>query len=65
MLGLIFSPTVFAVTAVLTAFMAGVALGSYLFCGLADFSRNTLLLYGLLEGESASTARPSRPSSSR
>jgi len=50
MLGLIFGHTVFAVTTVLTAFMAGLALGSYLFGKLADRSRNTLLLYGLLEG---------------
>ena len=44
MLGLIFGHTVFAVTTVLTAFMAGLALGSYLFGKLADRSRNTLLL---------------------
>lgn len=50
MLGLIFGATVLAVTTVLTAFMAGLALGSYLFGKFADRSRNALFLYGLLEG---------------
>lgn len=50
MLGLIFGHTVFAITTVLTAFMAGLGLGSYLFGKIADRSRNSLLLYGLLEG---------------
>ncbi|MBI4529736.1 MAG: fused MFS/spermidine synthase [Deltaproteobacteria bacterium] len=49
-LGLIFGHTVLAVTTVLTAFMAGLALGSYLLGKIADRSRNPLLLYGFLEG---------------
>lgn len=49
MLGLVFGHTVFAITTVLTAFMAGLGLGSYLFGRTADRSRNLLRLYALLE----------------
>ncbi|MFI5340556.1 MAG: fused MFS/spermidine synthase [Candidatus Methylomirabilales bacterium] len=49
MLGLVFGHTVFAITTVLAAFMAGLALGSYLFGGMADRYRHPLLLYGFLE----------------
>ncbi len=48
-LGLVFGHTVFAITTVLAAFMAGLGLGSYLFGGLADRSSRPLRLYGLLE----------------
>lgn len=50
MLGLIFGHTVFAITTVLAAFMAGLGLGSYLFGKIADRARSPLFLYGLLEG---------------
>ena len=49
MLGLVFGHTVFAVTTVLTAFMAGLGLGSWAFGRLADRLRRPLRLYGLLE----------------
>jgi spermidine synthase len=49
MLGLVFGHTVFAVTTVLTAFMAGLGLGSWAFGRLADQLRRPLRLYGLLE----------------
>jgi spermidine synthase len=49
MLGLVFGHTVFAITTVLTAFMAGLGLGSYLFGRIADRHPHPLLLYGLLE----------------
>src|SRR5215470_9200403 len=49
MLGLVFGHTVFAVTTVLTAFMAGLGLGSWMFGGLADRQTRPLRLYGLLE----------------
>lgn len=49
MLGLVFGHTVFAITTVLAAFMAGLGLGSYLFGRLADRSAHPILLYGLLE----------------
>lgn len=50
MLGLVFGHTVFAITTVLAAFMAGLGLGSYLFGRLADRQTRHLRLYGLLEG---------------
>lgn len=50
MLGLVFGHTVFAITTVLTAFMAGLGLGSFLFGRIADRHRHLLRLYGLLEG---------------
>jgi spermidine synthase len=49
MLGLVFGHTVFAVTTVLTAFMAGLGLGSWLFGRIADRQARPLRLYGLLE----------------
>ena len=49
MLGLVFGHTVFAVTTVLTAFMAGLGLGSWAFGRLADRQARPLRLYGLLE----------------
>ncbi|MFQ5521665.1 MAG: fused MFS/spermidine synthase, partial [Candidatus Methylomirabilia bacterium] len=49
-LGLVFGHTVFAITTVLTAFMAGLGLGSFLFGRLADRRRDLLRLYGILEG---------------
>jgi len=48
-LGLVFGHTVFAITTVLAAFMAGLGLGSYLFGGLADRSSRPLRLYGFFE----------------
>jgi predicted membrane-bound spermidine synthase len=49
MLGLIFGHTVFALTTVLAAFMAGLALGAYLFGKLIDRKGRPLQVYGLLE----------------
>ena len=49
MLGLVFGHTVFAVTTVLTAFMAGLGLGSWVFGRLADRQSRPLRLYGVLE----------------
>lgn len=49
MLGLVFGYTVFAITTVLAAFMAGLGLGSYLFGGVADRYAHPLRLYGILE----------------
>jgi spermidine synthase len=50
MLTQIFGNTTHAIATVLSAFMAGLALGSYAFGRLVDAGRNTLLVYGLLEG---------------
>jgi spermidine synthase len=49
MLGLVFGHTVFAITTVLTAFMAGLGLGSWSFGRMADRQARPLRLYGLLE----------------
>lgn len=49
MLGLVFGHTVFAITTVLTAFMAGLGLGSFLFGRIADRRQRPLALYGILE----------------
>lgn len=49
MLVLVFGMSVFAVSTVLTAFMAGLALGSFYFGRLADRIENGLRLYALLE----------------
>ncbi len=49
LLGLVFGHTVFAITTVLTAFMAGLGLGSYLFGRIVDRGGNLLRLYGVLE----------------
>ncbi|GAB4345588.1 MAG: hypothetical protein Kow0099_25980 [Candidatus Abyssubacteria bacterium] len=49
MLTLTFGASVFAVSAVLTAFMGGLALGSYLFGRYADRSGNPARIYAFLE----------------
>lgn len=49
MLTQIFGNTTYAIATVLSAFMAGLALGSYLFGRIADRGKNDFLLYGLLE----------------
>ena len=49
MLGLVFGHTVYAITAVLAAFMAGLALGSFLFGRMAGRLRNLIGTYGWLE----------------
>lgn len=48
-LSLIFGTTLPATTAVLTAFMGGLALGSWLFGKLTDRIRHPLRMYGILE----------------
>ncbi len=48
-LTLVFGSTVFATSAVLTAFMAGLALGSHYFGRLADREKRPLRLYAILE----------------
>jgi len=50
MLTQIFGNTTHAIATVLAAFMAGLALGSYVFGRLVDARRNAFLAYGLLEG---------------
>jgi spermidine synthase len=50
MLTQIFGNTTHAIATVLSAFMAGLALGSYVFGRIVDTRRNALLAYGLLEG---------------
>lgn len=49
MLTQIFGNTTYAIATVLAAFMAGLALGSYLFGRIADRGKNDFLLYGILE----------------
>ena len=49
MFTLVFGATVFAVSTVLTAFFAGLALGSLVFGRVADRFGRPLLLYGLIE----------------
>jgi spermidine synthase len=49
MLTQIFGSTAYAVATVLAAFMAGLALGSYVFGCLSERKKNLLRLYGLLE----------------
>jgi spermidine synthase len=49
MLTQIFGSSAYAVATVLAAFMAGLALGSYVFGRLASRDRNLLRLYGVLE----------------
>ena len=49
-LGLVFGNTVFAVTTVLAAFMAGLALGAFLFGKVIDRLGRPLRIYALLEG---------------
>jgi spermidine synthase len=50
MLTQIFGNTTHAIATVLSAFMGGLALGSYVLGRLADTPRNALWMYGLLEG---------------
>jgi spermidine synthase len=49
MLGLVFGHTVYAITTVLAAFMAGLGLGSFLFGRIAARVRRPVRMYGLLE----------------
>lgn len=49
MLTQIFGNTTYAIATVLSAFMAGLAIGSYLFGRIADWGKNDFLLYGALE----------------
>ena len=49
MLTLVFGSTVFAVTTVLTAFMAGMAIGSYYLGRYVDKHKNPLKIYAYLE----------------
>jgi len=49
MLTQIFGNTTYAIATVLSAFMAGLAIGSYLFGRIADWGKNDFLLYGVLE----------------
>jgi predicted membrane-bound spermidine synthase/cytochrome c-type biogenesis protein CcmH/NrfG len=49
MLTQIFGNTTYAIATVLSAFMAGLAIGSYLFGKIADRGKNDFLLYGILE----------------
>ena len=49
MLTQIFGNTTYAIATVLSAFMAGLALGSYWFGKIADRGKNDFLLYGILE----------------
>jgi len=50
MLTQIFGNTTYAIATVLSAFMAGLAIGSYWFGKIADRGKNDFMLYGLLEG---------------
>jgi predicted membrane-bound spermidine synthase/Tfp pilus assembly protein PilF len=49
MLTQIFGNTTYAIATVLSAFMAGLAIGSYVFGKIADRGKNDFLLYGFLE----------------
>src|SRR5499427_6870257 len=49
MLTQIFGNTTYAIATVLSAFMAGLAIGSYIFGQIADRGKNDFLLYGMLE----------------
>jgi spermidine synthase len=49
MLTQIFGNTTYAIATVLSAFMAGLAIGSYLFGQIADRGKNDFLMYGILE----------------
>ncbi len=49
MLTQIFGNTTYAIATVLSAFMAGLAIGSYVFGRIADRGKNDFLLYGFLE----------------
>ena len=49
MLSQIFGNTTYAIATVLSAFMAGLAIGSYWFGKIADRGKNDFFLYGILE----------------
>lgn len=49
-LELLFGTTLYAISTILSVFMAGLALGSYLFGRIVDKSANPLRLYAILEG---------------
>jgi spermidine synthase len=49
MLGLVFGHTVYALTTVLAAFMAGLGLGSWFFGRRAASFRDPIRVYGILE----------------
>lgn len=49
MLTYLFGATIYAVTTVLSAYMGGLALGSFIFGKIADKNKNNLRLYGVLE----------------
>ena len=49
MFTIVFGNTTYAVSAVLTAFMAGLALGSFIFGRFVDSKRRVLLIYALIE----------------
>jgi spermidine synthase len=49
MLGLVFGHTVYAITTVLAAFMAGLALGSFVFARLSTRIRDLIRAYGWIE----------------
>lgn len=49
-LELLFGNTLYAISTILSVFMAGLALGSYLFGRVVDRSKNPLRLYSILEG---------------
>jgi len=55
-LELVFGATTLAISTVLTCFMGGLALGSYVFGKLADRLRSPLLCYAVLEGIIGATA---------
>lgn len=48
-LQLVFGSTIYAISTMLTAFLAGFSLGSYLFRNIADRSKNPTLLFAILE----------------
>ena len=48
-LATVFGSTTYATTTVLSAFMGGLALGSYVFGRMADRAKRPLMLYGILE----------------
>lgn len=49
MLTYLFGATIYAITTVLSSFMGGLAIGSFIFGKIADKNKNNLKLYGILE----------------
>src|SRR3990172_8102059 len=49
-LELLFGSTIYAISTILSVFMAGLALGSYLLGKVVDRTKNPLRLYAILEG---------------